>query len=197
MADTMTPGYVSLDDFLTEHEGDSNEPPRDAVQADAMLRRLAKLEAEARGINRQADDQVLLVEQWRAIELDRIEEQAVDIRSHLAQYTAALRRLEPKRGTWRLPHGTLKSSAAQPVYTYEDEAAFLAWALVNAPEVVRQPDPKPVPPAPEKNAVKKAFLLPADAKPGDRVPLVTADGEVVPGVVVEIRDRQCTADVGA
>jgi len=88
---------------------------------------------------------------------------------------------DPRALTIHTPAGTLKSTKGQPKYDYADEAALVAWALENAPEIVD------VPPAPEprvpKNNLKK-LLKEQGAKISDGT-LVLDDGTAVPGVKAE------------
>jgi hypothetical protein len=88
--------------------------------------------------------------------------------------------------TIELPAGRLKAANQQPEYVIEDVGAFLAWAEEHAPELVRRPEPKFPPPAPDKVAIKKR-VAPAlkerkDWRPGDVVRF-----EDVPGVAVTMR----------
>lgn len=85
--------------------------------------------------------------------------------------------------TIELPAGVLKATKEQPAFEYEDEAAFLAWAEENAPELVRVPPPKIPPPAVDKNAVKKR-IRPALAERSDWRPGETVRFPDLPGVVV-------------
>lgn len=88
---------------------------------------------------------------------------------------------DPKAVTIHLTGGTLKSNAGQPTWTYSDEAAFIAWAEREWPDLLRT-DPKV-----DRNAVKAAFR---DSVKDGRA--VTGHGEMVPGLVVEPAQRTFT-----
>lgn len=87
--------------------------------------------------------------------------------------------LDPKATKIETPAGDLTSNAGQQRWVYEDEAALLKWALVNANAAVNFP----VAPEPtlKKNDLKK--ILKETATFSDGV-VVAEDGTLVPGVKV-------------
>lgn len=152
--------------------------PAGADAANAMLVRLAAVKAEI------ADTEALFAEQFDRLQL-RLEETRTGQMNRLAWletslklYHAARLREDPKATTIRLPHGILKSRAADDAWDYDDEKAFIVWAKQHLLDGVRYPEPKPQVSKPD---VKKK-LADWARRPDGRV--VDADGNVVPGLRV-------------
>lgn len=164
------------------------EVPEGDEQADAWLRRLA-------GIGRAEDRVRALVnleraklDAYEAGELEKYRKPREWLADSLAQYHRAVLARAPRRKTIDLPNGTLKARAQQPAWDFPDEAAFIEWAAVNAPEFLRQPDLPPV--EVEKAAVKKALAIQED-----RDYAVDINGERVPGVAVTFREPKYVVEV--
>ena len=175
-----------LDEFLMGDEPDWDSPPeapRDADRADEQLRRLVKVRAEMAQIGHHAQAQIERIREWHARRVEVLANRERWLAEGLEMWHRAVLAEDPTRKTISLPCGTLKSRAQQPEWVFDDEA-FIAWASEHAPSLVRVPEPKP---AVDKAAAKKALLT---VEVGEGVhSILTEEGEVVPGVMVEVRGR--------
>lgn len=108
---------------------------------------------------------------------------------HRAQVTYD-KRGRPQRLTIHLPTGTLKLSHQPPEVTIDDQAAFMAWAEKEAPDLIVRPMPSSPPPRPDKTKVNTLakFKL-AEQNPDNE----EGAGYLLPGVLVVVRDRKFTA----
>lgn len=165
------------------------EAPLDADEANTRLRRLARIRAEIEAVEDQARTQIEQINAWAEHRYEVLHNRARWEREGLEMWHRAVLADDPSRKTISLPCGTLKARAQQPVWEFDDEA-FIAWAAEHAPELVRVPEPKP---AVDKTAAKKALI--PDATGLGLV--VTAEGEVVPGVTVTPRPPSFTIDTEA
>lgn len=164
------------------------EPPQDADEANKRLRRLARIRAEIEAVEDQARTQIEQINAWAERRYEVLHNRARWEREGLEMWHRAVLADDPSRKTISLPCGTLKARAQQPVWEF-DEPTFLAWAVEHAPDLVRIPVPKP---AIEKVAVKKALVAVDPLGEGCGVHVVTAAGEVVPGVTVTVREPSFT-----
>ena len=175
-----------LDEFLMGDEPDWDSPPeapQDADRADEQLRRLVKVRAEMAQIGHHAQAQIERIREWHARRVEVLANRERWLAEGLEMWHRAVLAEDPTRKTISLPCGTLKSRAQQPEWVFDDEA-FIAWASEHAPSLVRVPEPKP---AVDKAAAKKALLT---VEVGEGVhSILTEEGEVVPGVMVEVRGR--------
>lgn len=173
-------------DMLGEPPDYDDEPTEvpDAFEANRALGWLARERRERAALRDVAAAQIEQVEHWlEAAEAKHV--RAIEYHlARLANYHAAVLRENPKSKTIDLPNGVLRARAQQPEWVFDDET-FIAWALLHAPEAVRQPDP----PAPEvdKNEAK-ALLTRKDEKGRTLKVGITEDGETPPGVTVTPRD---------
>ena len=177
-----------LDEFLMGDEPDYDqapEAPQDADRADEQLRRLAKVRAEMAQIAEHARAQIERINEWHARRVEVLAGKERWLEEGLEMWHRAVLADDPSRKSISLPCGTLKSRVQPPAWEFDD-AVFLEWAEVHAPELVRVPEPKP---AVDKAAAKKALIPPATDH--DDV-VVTADGELVPGVTVHVRGPSFT-----
>jgi len=173
-----------LDEFLAGPEPDFDTevaPPADADEADRRLRRLAKVRAEMVQIGEHAQAQIERINEWHARRVEVLAKRERWLEEGLEMWHRAVLADDPSRKTISLPCGTLKSRVQQPVWEFDDEA-FIAWAREHAPELVRVPEPKP---HVDKAAAKKTLRF--EEQPGFDPTVFTAEGEVVPGVTVQIR----------
>ncbi|HKO85629.1 MAG TPA: hypothetical protein VJ140_13975 [Actinomycetota bacterium] len=171
-----------------EEEGDGLQ---DQHVANAILRRLGRRERE-----------LAMVEEIYRAELERLEAWAEGRRCDIGQASAKdaawltnwhrAQLGEHRTGplTINLPAGRLRATANRAQVRIDDEAAFLAWAEENAPDLVRRPEPKPVQPAPDRAALlKKVTAL--------KIPKTTAAGtifDLVPGVVAVAQGDRFVAE---
>jgi len=136
-------------------------------------------------------------------ERERIETWAHDAVSSLAPdeayFTGLLtdyarrERTESGRKTIDLPHGKIKSRAAQPKYVFTDPAAFIAWAKETGhADLVRVKE------EPDLTAVKAVLRVPQidDWHESAAASVIDpASGEVAPGVEVELRGATYAVEV--
>lgn len=204
-----------LDDLDVTPDGEPEPIDLDAGELDALKR----VDYHLRHIRAIDQAKTLAAERFQA-EFRRIkdlwEERSAQLDRDRAWHEApcvalhaAILARDPSRKTIKngLSHGVLKSiTPTKPGIEWVDEAAFCDWAEDNATGLVRWE------PAPEKNAVKKAFTTALVACPcvakglrysnvsdpnhdgspdpcdecddtGEVLRWVTAAGEVVPGIV--------------
>ena len=180
-----------LDEFLMGDEPDWDSPPeapRDADRADEQLRRLAKVRAEMAQIGDHAQAEIERIQEWHARRVEVLAGRERWLAEGLEMWHRAVLADDPSRKTISLPCGTLKSRSQQPVWVFDDEV-FIAWARENAPELVRVPEPKP---QVDKAAAKKALHITSGDLPAEAALAITDDGEVVPGVTVQVRGPSFT-----
>lgn len=164
------------------------EAPQDADEANTRLRRLARIQAQIQWVEDQAATQIAQINAWAERRYEVLHNRARWEREGLEMWHRAVLADDPARKTISLPCGTLKARAQQPVWEFDDEV-FLAWAQEHAPDLVRVPEPKP---QVEKAAAKKALVAVDPLGEGCGVHVVTAAGEVVPGVTVTVRPPSFT-----
>ena len=173
-----------LDEFMMGDEPDFDAPPeapQDAERADEQLRRLAKVRAEMAQIGEHARAQIERIDEWHARRVEVLAGRERWLVEGLEMWHRAVLAEDPSRKSISLPCGTLKSRVQQPEWVFDDEV-FIAWASEHVPSLVRVPEPKP---AVDRNAAKKA-LLTVEVGEGAHS-ILTAEGEVVPGVTVTVR----------
>jgi hypothetical protein len=126
-------------------------------------------------------DQIRVLEDRMDGELAKIQKKVTWHETTLKQLHADIIAADPKRKTIVLPHGTMSSTTpATPKVKVTDPDAFMMWAHEHAPHLLAltyKPDSKAI--ALDLKDVLKAT---ADPAPGEAVSIVTAAGEMVPGV---------------
>lgn len=162
------------------------EAPQDADEANTRLRRLARIQAQIQWVEDQAATQIAQINAWAERRYEVLHNRARWEREGLEMWHRAVLADDPGRKTISLPCGTLKARVQPPVWEFDDEA-FLAWATVHAPGLVRVPEPKP---AVNKAEAKKALIVEEQAEFDPAV--FTAEGEIVPGVTVTSRGPSFT-----
>lgn len=190
---TIGDTWRDLDEFLaSEDQPDFEGPPVPAeslAQADRWLRAINTIDRQVARVRRDAEEmrsyQLWLIREWEEREVERIAKNRPWLERSVEMLARALYELDPSVVTRTLPNGTFRLQYKHPEWEYTDPQAFLEWAKKHKPDLVHQPDPPP--PKPDKNAVKKAFVV--NGKPGDVVP-VEYGGDVVPGLRVVFRDRE-------
>jgi hypothetical protein len=185
----MTDIAADFEDALAPDEPDFTEKPSAPLDLDQATQWVAKV-ARARRLR----EEYVAAHQAAVARLNaRLNERVEALAQQEEWYGEALAMfhktaiaVDPEALTIPTPAGTLKSTKTQPKWEFFDEAAFTAWALENAPEVIAEPPP---PPAPKvvKTEVKKA--LKADAEKALKVAgtsdaVLTHDGAPVPGLRV-------------
>ena len=182
-----------LDEAMSGPEPDWDEPcpvPDNADDANRLLWRLARIERKESEMLEVVTAQRARLDAFEAGASAAYQRQRKYITDTLAAYHRAVLSRSPRSKTIELPNGTLRARAQQPAWDFPDEDAFKAWAEVNAPELLRQPEPRPV--EVDRAAVKKAL-----ATQEDRDYAVDINGEHVPGVVVTFREPRYTIEATA
>jgi phage host-nuclease inhibitor protein Gam len=165
------------DDFPRLRQG---EPTND-VQAEKIMRRLVAAHRRRAAIIDEARDLIEPIEKWRDEQLAPWNRRIAWLADHLKIYAVKRRvRLGEKDSaakTLKLPSGTVPTRRTERRVDVSDPAAFVAWAQIHRPDLVRQPDPPP--PAPAKTLIHSVAMV-VD-KDGELVAVI--DGEVVPGLI--------------
>lgn len=170
--------------------GEAPEAPDNADEANRLLWRVARIDAKESELLELLTAQRARLDAFEAGELEKLHRQRAWLTDTLAAYHRAVLSRSPRSKTIELPNGVLRARAQQPAWDFPDEDAFKAWAEVNAPELLRQPEPRPV--EVDKAAVKKALAIQED-----RDYAVDINGEHVPGVVVTFREPKYTVEATA
>lgn len=155
-------GLDSLDEPTTEEGG--HWKITDEGSADWALRKLERARQQAASVQDQAARQLEAIEAsiagfvepivaWRDTELERLRRESLNWEGLLLGYHRSVLAENDEALSIKLPHGTLKSRKAPDTWEF-DEAAFLAWAKSNAPELIRAKDPEV-----DKSLAKKTLKL--------------------------------------
>lgn len=157
--------------------------------AEWAMRKLARLEARAVAISRQADVWRAPIDQWEQAEQARIEPAALFFAERLRTYAVA-RRAEDERAnkTLRLPSGTVSTRrATEPKVVLTDEEAVIAWAAASLPADEYEAVVQTVQTVRISALRKLVKAVIADPEDGWTYPVVhVTTGEVVPGVTIEM-----------
>ena len=111
-------------------------------------------------------------------EIARIEErlEAYLRRIHASSHVAKL----------ELPNATLKlNPQGKGVSKITNAEELLAWTEEHFPKAVKPPSLPTV----DLDKLRGRFSTPDNAEPGPAIPLITDDGEVIPGIVIEVKQR--------
>lgn len=160
---------LPVDDFEIIEEP-AREPFRvdDDSKADWAMRKLASIRRKQSDNKTIFDREILRVSEWLEKVNTDLETDAQWFESNLRPY--ALSERHNGRKSILLPHGTIKTVTGRAKFDIENESEFLAWAEVNAPDLVRV----------KKEVDKKA--LSALNQSEDKV--ISTQGEIVPAVKV-------------
>jgi len=186
---TLSTELADLDAFLGGPDFDSDPVAAvDTTDAIVKLRILARIrrEIDEHNIIYAAELERLL--DWHERRIQTLTRQEAWATSSLAQFHAAMLRDNPKATTLDLPGGKLVARKQQPAWEFGPE--FVTWAMSSAPDLVRIPEPVP---AADKAAAKKALTITGES--GEGVPVVDAQGELVPGVAVTFRGVKHTVEL--
>ena len=160
--------YLSVDAIDSEREGFEVKDEEQAIWAvRKLLARRSQVESRAAVARREMER----IERWLDEANGPLLKDIEFFCGLLTSYHARVLTDEPKRKTIKLPGVQLKARAQQPEWTF-DEDAFVAWAQINAPDLVK------VTSAPVKPDAKKALTATPEGT------AVDASGEVVDGIVV-------------
>jgi hypothetical protein len=165
--------------------------PEWMMRATSHLRHLRRAERQLLDARRAFDAEIDRLERKRE-EIDAVFERRLEWhRRPLRDLHRALLEVDPTRKTVVLPYGALQSRTPQkPTMHVVERDEFVRWARDHAPDLLA------VSFSPDRKAIEKAIgatLAPA-AEParGESVPIVTADGELVPGVVQSLGESSFT-----
>lgn len=144
------------------------------------LRRIAEHQAEIGRVIVAAAADISAVKAWEA-DATRAPRRSIEFfEAALIDYRHRMEAENPKLpSTYKLPGGNLTRRAGRVRFTVVDEDALLAWAEQNAPDVIaRRALVSPL------KSDDYTVVIDDDGEPAG--PVVTADGEVVPGVRVHV-----------
>lgn len=168
----------SLEEYLNENDGLDPEieannwiPNQADEQAGRALRLISHLETRIRANQATAALERSKITDWENLVNEPMQKKVAWLYSLLTKYAINERQNNPDRKTIQTPYGTLSTRPAQPTWEL-DEAVFLKWALVNAPELIKTTM------VPKLQEAKKQ-LKPKDGKAYDSV-----SGQEVEGIKI-------------
>lgn len=179
---------------VVEIDNDVPAPEIDALteiealdRADWHLQHVARLRRDLRvhdELYRRAIDRIQdRAEKRRAIMQRQIDWHLTPIR----QLHERLHEIDPKRLTIELPHGDLKLRVPKkPQVFIDDQDAVVEWAKENAPDLLPPPD--------RVKVTDLRTLVDVDALLDGTLIVLTAAGELVPGVHAEVPAPTWNAD---
>jgi hypothetical protein len=169
-ADVALPGDPDLDDVMAP-----DRPERFRIADDAAAEwaagKVRKALADLDAVDALYARELERLNEWRDHARNRPARTVDHLTALLVDY--GLEQRDAGRKTVALPSGTVTTRAGQPGVAYTDEAAFLAWAEANAPDLVV------VKKSPDRAGAKKVLAIDPDAGQ-----MFAPDGTAVPGVDV-------------
>src|SRR5258705_10534103 len=99
-----------MDELLAESEVREKEQllQMNRLKADQILAALIILEQKADDVNTLADDEIKIIEEYRQVELQKLEKKASWLAWNLEQFVRAENKNDPTLKSISLPHGNLK-----------------------------------------------------------------------------------------
>jgi hypothetical protein len=181
---------VTVDDTA---DGDEPAPtieladPDGAARANWHLRHLDRIERLRLEARRAFDAELDRIERRRE-EVDAVYERRAEWhRRPVRDWHRAILAADPTRKTITLAYGELRSRTPQkPAVHVADRDAFIGWARDHAPALLAitySPDRKAI-----EAAIGSSLAAAGSPMQGESVPIVTGDGEIVPGVVHSLGD---------
>lgn len=153
-------------------------------QAEWALKKLRKIAEKEQEVHDLVDAEIFKLENFRKSEIERLSREKAFFEGLLYEYHAPKYEEDPKGNkTLRFPSGSITFKKQQPDYQ-RDEDKLLAWVKANRPEYVKV-----------KESVDWANLK-KDCQITNDGLLVTSDGEIVEGVVVEQRPDKFEVKLG-
>lgn len=177
LTDALLADGPALD--LDDEEASARFEITDDALAEWALRKLAAAVSEASRLRRIAQAEIDRIQLW-AEDAERIVgRDASFFTSKLIDYRRTLEARDPKLpGTYKLPAGSLKRTAGRESTKVLDKPALVTWALGNAPEVLKDPEP--------------LVSAMSDWQRTEAGEIVSPDGDKVPGVQVVKGDPSYT-----
>jgi phage host-nuclease inhibitor protein Gam len=134
----------TLDEFLAETDGLAPEteethtiPTGNEEEAARALRELGQLTKQAEANTALAKSQRQKITDWETQVNEPLQNRMLWLRGMLEQYARAEREESGgKKKSVQTPFGKVSTTIAQPKWAIGDPDAFIAWALVNAPQLV-------------------------------------------------------------
>jgi hypothetical protein len=119
-----------MEDLLQESEIREKEQllEMSRLRADQVLATLAVLEKKAEDVNKLADEEVKLIEEFRQSELQKIEKKASWLAWHLEGFIRSMNEQDPSCKSIVLPHGVLKLRLGRDKIEITDMEKFLKVA---------------------------------------------------------------------
>lgn len=149
----------------------------DLDQAGWAVRKYARIERRRAELRQAAELEITRIQSWLKGEEEKIDQQESFFANLLADYHRRILEADPKAKTITLPHGTLQMRAQQPEFRRDDNA-LMAW-IKSEPSLAERFI---------RTKEEVAWVdLKRDLKVSEDGTVVTAWGEIVPGVVAEIR----------
>lgn len=156
-------------------------------QAGWAVRKYARIERRREELRQTAELEIARIQSWLRGEEEKLDREAGFFMNLLADYHRRILEADPKAKTIKLPHGTLQMRAQQPEFK-RDDAKLLQFLKADAARVefVRVKE------EPNWSEFKKRLLVIHAENSGDGQAHVIdgVTGEIVPGVVAEIRPPQ-------
>lgn len=147
------------------------------------LRKLKAAQAKIADNIEAANEERRLIDSWLEEVNGSLERDANFFEGLLRDYALRCRDDENDgRKSIKLPGGTIRTRAGSTSVSIGDADAFLSWAEVNNPDLIR------VKKEPNLSEIKETVTV------TDEGSIITADGEVVPGLVVKTTDVSATVE---
>ena len=142
----------------------------DLGSADWVMRKVAKIDQERAAIDDLASQQIETIKAWWTEELERLERTRTHWEWLLADFHSRQLLEDPKHSkTIALPHGKLISRKQPDNIEIAEPSDVLLWALGQANNMVRYPEPEL-----NRSALKEAVLKGGEIIPGVEI----VEGEV-------------------
>ena len=168
----MTDLFTELTDATTPREAFTVTDTQSATWAMRKLAAIRRREADHIAV---ADAEIERLTEWAAKVQSKFQREADYFESLLRDYHQRVLFEDERAKTITLPHGKLTYRAQQPEYQRNDDE-LLAWARVNAPEMVESVERLAWGEIKKRTAVQGSQLVDAES------------GEVIPGVTVLQRE---------
>lgn len=147
------------------------------------LRKLKAAQAKIADNNAAADEERLLIQQWLEEVNASLERDANFFEGLLRDYALRCREDENDgRKSIKLPGGTIRTRAGSTSVVVDNPDAFIEWAEANDPELVR------VKKEPNLSQIREVVTTTDDGS------VITADGEIVPGLGLKTSEVSATVE---
>lgn len=194
----MTDLDTDLDEWLdAEHDTAAEEAQRSREpfvvdspdKAEWAVRKWTQAQARIGEVDELIRRRKAMLDEWAAARTDRDRATLEFMEMLLTGYLEAVRAKEEADGvpeekrtkSIAVPSGQFRSTAGRASTIVDDEAALVEWLESEHPELVKR--------SPIKSGLADVTSFLADPDGGGPDRLVTADGQVVPGVHVEVGAR--------